>query len=257
MAFRQGLEQLGWTEGRNIRIDTLFADRPDQFQARAKDLVALQPDVILAHTTPITVALQRENRTIPIVFVSVSDPVGSRLVTAPRAARRQSDWLFLFESGIVGKWLAMLKELAPRLTRVALVANPRTAPFDYFVRGSAKTAAPSLAIEVTPNPMITGAPISSTRLSLLARVPHSGFVALPESPPLPIASSERLRPDSNYRWFSPLRSFSSQQAVSCHTASISSNSFGRQRRMSTASCAAPIPQTCRCTRRPSTKLLST
>src|SRR4029077_16432317 len=77
-AFRRGLERRGWTEGLNVHIDARFAaGRPAQFQVLAKELVALQPDVILAHTPPITVALQRESPTIPIVFVSVSDPIGS------------------------------------------------------------------------------------------------------------------------------------------------------------------------------------
>ena len=82
-AFRKGLQQLGWSEDRNIRIDTRFAaDRPDQYQVFAKELVALQPNAIFAYTTPITAALQRESRTIPIVFVEVSDPVGSGLIAS-------------------------------------------------------------------------------------------------------------------------------------------------------------------------------
>ena len=89
--FRQGLEKRGWSEGRNVRIDYRFAaGRADQFQALAKELVALQPDVILAHTTPVAAALQRESRTIPIVFVNVSDPIGVRLHREPGAAGRQS-----------------------------------------------------------------------------------------------------------------------------------------------------------------------
>src|SRR5207247_9690248 len=80
-AFRQKLEQYGWSEGRNIHIDIRFsAIRSDEYQALAKEMVALQPDVIFGHTTPVVVALQRESRTVPIVFVNVSDPLGSGLV---------------------------------------------------------------------------------------------------------------------------------------------------------------------------------
>src|SRR5262249_39086249 len=83
VAFRQGLQQLGWSEGRNLRIDTRFAaDRPDRYEGLAKELTALQPDVLFAYTTPIAAALQRETRTTPIVFVQVSDPVGSGLVAS-------------------------------------------------------------------------------------------------------------------------------------------------------------------------------
>ena len=82
-AFRQGLERRGWSEGRNVRIDYRFAaGRSDQFQPLAKELVALQPDVILAHTTPVVAALQRESHAIPIVFVNVSDPIGSGFIAS-------------------------------------------------------------------------------------------------------------------------------------------------------------------------------
>src|SRR5262245_30245160 len=86
-AFRQGLEKRGWSEGRNVHIDTRFAPASAHAQVLAKELVALQPDVILAHTTPITTALQRESRTIPIVFAVVADPIGSGFVASlPRRA---------------------------------------------------------------------------------------------------------------------------------------------------------------------------
>src|SRR5437660_1768907 len=128
-AFRQRLEQLGWSEGRNIQIDFRFANgRPDQYQSLAKEAVASQPDVVFAVSTPVVVALRRESRMIPIVFVSVSDPIGSGLIASLARPGGNITGLMLYEEGITGKWLAMLKEIAPGLKRAALVANPNTTP---------------------------------------------------------------------------------------------------------------------------------
>jgi putative tryptophan/tyrosine transport system substrate-binding protein len=178
-AFRQRLERLGWSEGRNVHIDYRYAASiADQYQRLAKELVALQPDVILAQTTPITAALLRENRTVPIVFVSVSDPIGSGLVASLARPGGNLTGLLLYEEGITGKWLAMLKEIAPRLSRAALMANPKTTPYDYFLR-SAKAIAPSLAIELEPSPVGNAADIKRV-VESFARVPNGGLVVLPD-----------------------------------------------------------------------------
>ena len=134
-AFRRGLERRGWTEGLNVHIDARFAaGRPAQFQVIAKELVALQPDVILAQTPPITVALQRESPTIPIVFIRLRP---DRLDFAESLARPGGNvtGILQFEAGITGKWLAMLKEIAPHLARAALLGNPKTTAYDYFLAG--------------------------------------------------------------------------------------------------------------------------
>jgi len=180
-AFQQGLERLGWSEGRTVRIDYRFgANNPDHYQSLAKELVRLQPDVLFAIATPIAVAFQRETRTIPIVFVSVSDPVGSGLVASlARPGGNLTGWL-LYEEGITGKWLAMLKEIAPGLSRAALIAHPRRTPYDYFVR-SAKSVAPSLAIELVPSPIENAADIERVIVSF-AREPNGGLVVLPGTP---------------------------------------------------------------------------
>ena len=116
-AFRQALATRGWFEGRNIRVDYRFAaGSRDKYYAFAKELVALQPDVILAHTTPVTAALQQESRTIPIVFVNVSDPIGSGFVASLARPGRNLTGVLQYEAGIVGKWLAMLKEISPPMT---------------------------------------------------------------------------------------------------------------------------------------------
>jgi putative tryptophan/tyrosine transport system substrate-binding protein len=178
-AFRQTLEQYGWSEGRNIRIDIRFsAIRSDEYQALAKEMVALQPDVIFGHTTPVVVALQRESRTVPIVFVNVSDPLGSGLVTSLAHPGGNITGLMLDEEGITGKWLALLKEIAPHLRRAALMANPISTPYDYFVR-SAKSVAPSLALELVPSPINDAADIERT-IESFARLPDGGLVVLPD-----------------------------------------------------------------------------
>jgi putative ABC transport system substrate-binding protein len=178
--FRQGLEKFGWSEGRNVRIDFRFAaGRADPFQVLAKELVALQPDVILAQGTSVTAALQRESRAIPIVFVTVSDPIGSGFVASLARPGGNLTGLLQYEASITGKWLAMLKEIAPRLVRAAFVTNPKSTAYDYFLR-AAKAAAPSLKIELVPSPIGTAADIERA-IESLARVPNGGLVLPPDS----------------------------------------------------------------------------
>jgi putative ABC transport system substrate-binding protein len=128
-AFRDGLQKLGWMEGRNARIDTRWATPADAaaMQRFAKELVALQPDVILASTTPTTTALLKQTPTIPIVFATVGDPIGSGFVASfPRPGRNVTG-LITVEGSLGGKWLELLKEIAPRVNRVAFLLNPATA----------------------------------------------------------------------------------------------------------------------------------
>ena len=177
-AFRQGLQQLGWSEDRNIRIDIRFAaDRPDQYEVLAKQLIALQPDVIFAYTTPITAALQRESRTIPIVFAEVSDPVGSKFVASLSRPGGTLTGLQLYEQGITGKWAAMLKEIAPHVKRVALLVDPRTTPYDYFLR-SAEATIPKLAMELAHRLVENAADVKRV-IAAFAATPNSGLLVLP------------------------------------------------------------------------------
>jgi putative ABC transport system substrate-binding protein len=178
LEFRQGLQQFGWSEDRNVRIYTRFAaDRPDQYQVLAKELVALQPDVIFGYTTPINAALQRETSTIPIIFAQVSDPIGSGLITSIARPGGNLTGLLLYEKGITGKWIAMLKEIAPQLERAALLANPKTTPYDYFVR-SAEATAQSLAIDLVPSPVEDAADIERV-ITACAGMPNTGLLVLP------------------------------------------------------------------------------
>ena len=177
-AFRQALATRGWFEGRNIRVDYRFAaGSRDKYYAFAKELVALQPDVIIAHTTPVTAALQQESRTIPIVFVNVSDPIGSGFVASLARPGRNLTGVLQYEAGIVGKWLAMLKEISPRLARVGLLANPKTTAYDYFVR-SAEAVAASLALVLVASPVETAADVERAVESL---VPDGGLLVPPDA----------------------------------------------------------------------------
>ncbi len=173
-AFNQALEKLGWSQGRNVRIDSFLAARPDEFAQRAKELVALQPEVIFTQTTPMVAALQHETRAIPIVFCNVSDPLGAGFVASlPRPGGNITGFL-LYEDSIAGKWLAMLKEIAPQLTRAAFIANPKDMPYDYFMR-SAEAAARLLSIELVPY-RVGSVDDVETAIGSFAHVPNGGLV---------------------------------------------------------------------------------
>ena len=150
-----------------------------QAQLLARELVALRPDVLLAQSTPATAALKPETSTIPIVFAGVADPIGSGFVASLSRPNGNLTGLLQYEEGITGKWLAMLKEIAPNLTRAALLANPKTAAFDYFLR-SAKTLAPSLAIEVVPLPIENANDIERS-IEGFAREGNGGLVLPPDT----------------------------------------------------------------------------
>jgi putative tryptophan/tyrosine transport system substrate-binding protein len=161
-AFRQGLEQLGWSEGRNVSIDIRFAPAgAGQEQARAREVVAVNPDVILAHTPQVVAALQRESRTIPIVFVGVADPVGAGFAASLNRPGGNLTGFLGIEASIAGKWLTMLKAVAP-VARIALIANPMNI-FDYFVQ-AVQPVANSLGIELVPSAVTSVAEISRYRV---------------------------------------------------------------------------------------------
>jgi putative tryptophan/tyrosine transport system substrate-binding protein len=179
-AFRQGLDRLGWSERRNVRLDIRFAHADvDQLQAFAKELIALQPDVVIAHTTPAVAALRRESQAVPIVFTYVSDPVASGFVSSLARPGGNSTGLLLYEASITGKWLAMLREVATRTTRAALLGDPKTPTYEYFVR-MAEVAAASLGIELVLCPVQTTADIERT-IDSFARMPNGGLFLPPNN----------------------------------------------------------------------------
>src|SRR5262245_17083644 len=179
-ALRHGLERRGWSEGRNVHLEYRFtAVSVERTEVLAKELVALHPDAILAHSTAVAFALQRETRAIPIVFVNVSDPIGLGFIASLARPGSNFTGVLHLEASIVGKWLAMLKEIAPSLTRAALVGNPKTTSFDYFVQ-SARATATSLTIELVPAHVETAADIERS-IEAFARVPDGGLVLPPDS----------------------------------------------------------------------------
>jgi putative ABC transport system substrate-binding protein len=179
--FQRGLESLGWLEGRNFRLDTRFAPAGAKAQVLAKELVALEPDVILAQATPATAALQRESNVIPIVFVTVADPIGSGFVASLSRPGGNLTGLLLFEASITAKWLAMLREIAPGLAHATLVINPKSAPFYEFYLQAAQAAASSLGIEVRFG-SIESAPADIERaFESFERIPNSGLILPPDT----------------------------------------------------------------------------
>jgi putative ABC transport system substrate-binding protein len=177
-ALRQGLTRRGWLEGRNIRIDYRYAPAGARVQALANELVALQPDVILAHTVTVATALQKESRTIPIVFVSLSDPIGSGFIASLARPGGNLTGLTTFEPSIAGKWLSMLKEVAPQIKRAAFVANPEINSYDFYLR-AAQAPAAALAIELMPRPIKNVTEITNV-IKDFASVPNSGLIVPPD-----------------------------------------------------------------------------
>ena len=149
-AFVEGLQHLGWTIGRNVQIDTRWAAaNADRFRTYAAELVALAPDVILAATTPGVTAAQQATRMVPIVFVSVADPVGAGFVSNLARPGGNTTGFALYEYGVSAKWLELLKQIAPGVTRVAVIRDPT------LVSGTGQFAAiqavaPSFGVELSP-----------------------------------------------------------------------------------------------------------
>src|SRR5215831_19847177 len=153
-AFRKSLTQLGWSEGNNLRIEVRWgAADPDRIRTLAKELVDLRPDAIFNQTTPVTDALARVTQTIPIVFVYVADPIGSGFAQSLARPGGNITGFTYVEPTTGGKWIGLLKEIAPRTAHVAMLFNPATTPQLKFYMPSIQAAASSLAIEVNTAPV--------------------------------------------------------------------------------------------------------
>jgi putative tryptophan/tyrosine transport system substrate-binding protein len=178
-AFTQGLMELGWSDGRNARIDSRWgAGNVGRMQAAAKEVVDLQPDVILAHTTPVTAALQRMTHTIPIVFAIVADPVGSRFVASFPSPGGSITGIVSEEATTIAKRLQLLGEIAPAVKRAAIIFNPDTAPGagSYYLPAF-QAGAQTLKIESIVAPVRSDAEIESV-LVALGREPRGGLVVM-------------------------------------------------------------------------------
>ena len=180
-AFRQELEKLGWSEGRNTHFEYRYAPAGTQLQALGKELVATQPEVIFAQSRPVTATLQHETHTIPIVFTYVIDPVGAGFVASFPHPGGNLTGFAVYEPSVVGKWMEMLKEIAPQTGRVALLGNPKTAIYyDYLLR-AAEAAAPSLGVETIPSRVENDAANVESAIAYIAATPNSSIVVLPDS----------------------------------------------------------------------------
>ena len=178
--FGRGSESLGWIEGRNIRLEFRWAGGDlDKARAFAKELVGMKLDVIVPSTNQVTEILQQETRTIPIVFVFVGDPVGSGFVTSlPRPGGNITGFAN-FENSIGGKWLEILKELAPKTRHVGFIHNPLAAPNIGFLR-AAEAAAPSLGVKVFPL-AVHNAPDIERAVTAFAAEPNGGLIVAPHA----------------------------------------------------------------------------
>jgi putative ABC transport system substrate-binding protein len=180
-AFKKGLLALGWSEGRNLRIDLRWTSGDfDRASIFAKELVALRPEVILSNTTPVTAALHQATKSIPIVFVAVSDPIDAGFVESlPRPGGNITGFINL-ERTLGGKWLGLLKEIEPRLTRVAVMYNPQTAPYAELYLQSMEAAGTALGVKPFRSVVRREADIEEV-ISGLGREPGSGLIAMTDS----------------------------------------------------------------------------
>jgi putative ABC transport system substrate-binding protein len=179
-AFRRGLQALGWTEGRNVQIIAHFAPNDPERRVYARELVGLAPAVILANSPPAVAALRERTSTIPIVFTGVTDPVGSGFVASIPRPGGNITGFSNFEPPIGGKWLEVLKGVAPYLARVGLVFNPQTAPGRGVIfLSSLEAAGSSLAVEPIAVPVRDAAEIEPT-INAFALVPKGGLIVAPD-----------------------------------------------------------------------------
>ena len=180
-AFREEFQKLGWRDGHSIRIATRWAT-PDveAMQRFAKELVALQPDLILSQSTPTTAALLQHTRTIPIIFANIADPVGSGFVASFSRPGGNATGFVLFEPTMAGKWLELLKEIAPRVNRVAFLFNPATATYFEYYTNPFKAAAASFGVEAIAAPVHDRSELESA-FAAQAHEPNGILIVLPDS----------------------------------------------------------------------------
>jgi putative ABC transport system substrate-binding protein len=179
--FRDGLAKLEWTEGSNLRTEVRWgAGSADKFRAIARELVSLRPEVILCQGTVATGLLLAETRTIPIVFVNVADPIGSGFVGNLAHPGGNITGFMLVTFALGGKWVQLLKEIAPRTTHVALLSNPATGPSFQFYMPSINAAASSAAVEVSAAPVQAKEEIEGV-IAAQAREPGGGLITLPSA----------------------------------------------------------------------------
>ena len=178
-AFKDGLQKVGWSEGRNIQIDVRWGAVDAESQRYAREIIATQPDLILAQNTPPTASMLQQTRSIPIVFVIVADPVGSGFVESLARPGGNATGFTVMEPTITGKWLELLKEIGPRVKRAAFLFNPATAPYaDIYVKPF-KAAAASLGLDGVAAPVHNSSELESVAAAQ-AHGLNGGLVVMPD-----------------------------------------------------------------------------
>src|SRR5262249_47957368 len=175
-ALKQGLQELGWIEGRNIQIETRFAGADaGRMRAEAAELVALAPEVVVGNTTPVVRALRQATSSIPIIMAAVNDPVEQGVVSSLAHPGGDITGFMFIDFQMVGKWLEMLKEVAPGVSRAELMFNPDTSPHYYVYLRSFEAVSRSIAIEVAAAPVHDTAEIEAA-FAKLGRDPGGGLI---------------------------------------------------------------------------------
>jgi putative ABC transport system substrate-binding protein len=205
---RIGLEKLGWIEGRNLRFDLRWSGaETGRIDDVAKELVALRPDLIVCTSTPITAALLRETRDIPVLFVSLTDPLGQGFVKSLSKPERNCTGFTNFEFSMGAKWLELLKEIAPNVTRVSVVFNPLTSPYYPLFMSAIEAAANPLGMVVNMAQLHSVAEIDSSFGALVSMpntgvvVPTDTFTSVNRERLIALAASHRIPASYPYRFF--------------------------------------------------------
>jgi putative tryptophan/tyrosine transport system substrate-binding protein len=206
-AFKQRFQELGWIEGRNVRLDYRYTDgNPERTRSAAVELVGLGPDVILAYANPAVSSLVQVTQTIPIVFTQASDPVGSGFVSNLARPGGNVTGFHSFEPSIGGKWLEILKQVAPSIRRAAILHHPNIAANTAFVR-AAEAASSTLGVSVTPAGVFNAPDIVRT-LTEFAQTSDGGLIVAPAPPTfdnrqliVDMAGRMRLPAVYSYRFF--------------------------------------------------------
>jgi ABC transporter substrate binding protein len=255
MAFEQGLEREGWSLGQNLRIEYRYAKGdPARMQAFAKELVELKPDCIVGHSTPVVKALKHATRTIPIVFVMVSDPIGSGFVASMARPGGNITGFTILQKSIAGKYLSMLKEMLPQLAHVALMYNPKTVPDSgtffsgAFMEAAAQYKVRPIIAQVHDPPRLK---IRSGN-SAVKREAASFWCRITSRPSI-VSSSFRSPRSFAFRQFTPM-TILPRPAGSCPTGWMPRTCSGAHRSTSAASFVVPTRRIFQCKRRRNSSL---
>jgi putative ABC transport system substrate-binding protein len=181
-SFHRALQEAGWIDGRNVRIEHRWAaGSVERLEAFAKELVGWRANVIVAHTTPSVIALRKETATIPIVFAQISDPIGAGFIANVARPGGNITGFSNFEASIGSKWIELLKETAPGMMRGAILFNPETAPYvGRYYQGPFEAAARSFGVQPSASPVRSGAEIASA-LAALQGEPPGGLIVMPDT----------------------------------------------------------------------------